>query len=259
MSKRVLWFVCACVVGWSAPGAADAGWVVEWKNTAVKKEGRGEPNKSTAYISGDKQRIDQDHVSTIYDYRKGTFTLLNPARKFFWSGTMKDYVAKSYARRGKAIQQRMGTKTGSTEVPVIDKKSLPELKIERMKEEKEIAGHTAHKYEVLVDGKVFQELWVAEGLDLTKDLDPERMTKYQQERARGFLGHAADYHNALYLSDAYLKLLRKGYTLQKNTYHIAGSFEQLATSIRETDVDSSRFETPEDYRRVRLSDIFKTD
>ncbi len=260
MSKCLRWAVCALAVA-VLPSTVQAGWVIEWEGTPIRKTGRQESLSSKSYIASDKRLVEQEHIQTIYDYGSGTFTLLNPKKKYIWSGTIEEYVTRSTERRNKALRKKFGgNKDKDASKPkAIDKESLPPVVIERKPEEKDIAGYTALRYDVLVDGQLFQEIWVAEGLNLESDLDPEKLVKYQQERSRGYIGASAAPHNALYHSKDYLDLLRKGFALQTTTYHLAGGYEQRAKSVRAADIDGARFKAPEDYRRVRLTDIFTPD
>ncbi len=258
---KSVWLSMSLVALVAMPPVAKAGWVIEWRSTPIRKDIRQDSSNSTAYIDDNKSRMEQEHLTSIYDYDKSTFTILNPKAKYFWSGSVEDYVKLSAKRRHEATNKHLGaaSKAGADPLPELDLESLPEITVELSGEAREIAGHQTTKYLVKLDNEIFQEFWVAPDVDLTADLDPEKLVEFQKKSSRGMIGAAAKPYNALYRSPAYLDLLRKGYALETKTNHIAGSFEQRARSIRETTVDPARFAVPEGYRRVRLEDVFKVE
>jgi hypothetical protein len=54
-------------------------------------------------------------------------------------------------------------------------------------------------------------------------------------------------------------LLEKGFVLRSITHHIAGGFERKAVELKQVEIPESDFAVPDDYRKVRLSDVFPTD
>jgi hypothetical protein len=256
MLKKV-WMGAALTALVAAPGVARAGWVIEWKSTPVRKEVRQDSQRSTAYIEDNKMKMEQERIVTVYDYDKQRFTVLNPSTRFFWSGSVDDYVLKSATRRQQQLAKSYGSKKSDDALPELDPDDLPEVTVELSGETKEIAGYQTTKYVVKINEELFQEMWVAPELDLTDDIDPKKYVEYQQKTSRGMIGASSKPFNAMYRSPAYLDLLRKGFALETSTNHIAGSFEQSARSVRKSSVDSSSFEAPKDYRRVRLDDVFK--
>lgn len=255
---KTVWMSAALMTLVAMPGAARAGWVIEWKSTPIRGDARQDSQRSTAYVEDNKMKMEQPHIVTVYDYDKQRFTVLNPATRFFWTGSLDDYVLKSATRRQQQLSKSYGSnKKDDDPLPKLDLEDLPEVTVELSGETKEIAGYQTTKYVVKINDELFQEVWVAPELDLTNDIDPEKYVKYQQKTSRGMIGASSKPFNAMYRSPAYLDLLRKGFALETLTNHIAGSFEQSARSVRKSSVDSSTFEAPEDYRRVRLDDVFK--
>ncbi len=237
----------------SAPLAAQAGWISEWRNIPAT----GSEQLSTMKIEDGRVRVAQPETITLMDYKKGQFTLLNPISQYFWSGTVDQYVEEMSKNRNQAMAKRMRLEDKRDfKPPEVDVESLPAITIKPTGEKQTIAGHETAKYEVRSNAEPFQEIWVAEDLDLSKDLDLNRFLAYQQKLAGAMLGKSAPAYNALYRSEDYRKLLDKHFALKVITYHIAGSFERTAIEIREEAVPASEFKIPDHYRRVRLSDVF---
>lgn len=247
-------FLIACAV--SFPLAASAGWVIEWQNTAKRKDGEILTNESaTMYVSKNRVRVEQPTMVTIVDYDKNEYTILNPQGQLFWSGKVDEYIEEMVRSRVEAMRSRMGDKAGAYGRRKIDEASLPRIVIERTEDAQKIAERDTVKYTVKSNDELFQELWVAEGLAVSKDLDPKKVLAYEIKMGAAKLGKSADSSNALYRSADYRKLLEKGFVLRSVLWHIIGSYEQKALSARQADVEASRFEVPESYRRVRLGDV----
>jgi hypothetical protein len=242
-----------------APGVARAGWLVQWQETAIKNNGdRLDPQPSTVRISRGKVRIAQTATTSLLDYGKGTFAILNNGQGYFWSGTLDDYLSQMTKDRSQGLHQRLGPQADDMnfEQPKVDPSTLPPVAIEKTEEAATIAGHATTKYLVKVEGELLQELWLAEGLDVSRDLDVKRFLDFERKMSGAMLGASADAFNAVYRSDDYRKLLERGYILKSVTHHIAGSYERVATEIRQEEVPAAEFEVPDSYRRVRLSDVF---
>lgn len=257
--SRIAWFAFALIALVAAPSAAGAGWVIEWKNTPLQRSGPQSSETSTARIAGNKSRVEQSHLTTIYDYGRGTFTVMNPKLERFWTGSIDEYVRISVRRRNEALSASVGGKPADKldELPPLDEKELPQITIERSGEQREIAGYETVKYVVKVGEELFQEIWLAESLDLTADVNPQKFMEFQRRNSRGMIGGSAKPFNALYRSPEYMKLLKSGFALSTTTHHLAGGFEQTAKSIRQADVAPSEFAVPENYRRVQLNDVFE--
>ncbi len=257
MLKKLRWALALMSM---IPGIASAGWIIEWEHTPVRAGERLESKRAIAYIEDDKTRVEQDHITTVYDYDEGTFTLLNPTSRYYWSAGVDDYVKESVRNRDRNLRKKLGTESeDDEELPEVDLESLPEISVEATDEMRTIAGHQAFKHVVRVNEELFQEIWVANDLDLSGDLDPDKVVKFQARSSRGMIGNSSKPYNALYRSPAYLELLKKGYALRTLTHHIAGAFDRKARSVREADVEDSKFEVPAGYRKVSLQEVFKTE
>jgi hypothetical protein len=238
------------------PQAANAGWILQWTHVALNTRG-GEISSeaSTMYVAGGRVRTEQPKIVSITDYRTERLTFLDPARELFWSGTVDEYVSEMKRLRNAALNAQMGEEAGPGE-PMTDLTQLPKIEIRSSGETKEIASHQVSKHEIFAGGEPFQEVWVADGLNLSADLDPQRFLSLQLKMSGSMLGKSALAYNALYRDEQYKKLLRKGFALQLKTVHIAGSYERTATSVRDSTVPDEMFGVPEEYRRVRLEDVF---
>lgn len=250
-----------------SPALAHAGWVVQWDATATNQKGeRLTSQQTTQSIAGNRVRMDQPEVVTIVDYGQDRFTMMNPGKQYFWSGSMDDYVRDMTRARQAAMRERIGQATGQKAAEgqaqgeptprVIDPTKLPPVSITSTGTKEKIAGYEAEKYEVRVDGELFEELWVAP-IDMSADLSFDRFLAQQLKNSAAMQGKSADQYNALYHAPEYRRILEKATILKNVTHHVAGSFSRTATSVEQRDVPASAFAVPDSYRKVRLGDMFE--
>jgi hypothetical protein len=253
---RQVVMVLVCVSGGVAP--AGAGWVVEWQSTATRSTGeRMPPETATMHISAGRVRLAQPQSITVLDYNESQFTVMHPGQQFFWSGPLDDYLREMAQNRKENMRGRAGEKRAkSYGLAAIDESKLPRIVIKQTGTAQTIAGHATTPYRIESNGELFQELWLAEGLNLGGDLDPKKFLAYQRKLSGGMLGKSSGPYNALYRSEDYLKLTEKGFALRTVVHHGAGSFERLVTAIRKADIDPKEFAVPATFRRVRLADVF---
>jgi hypothetical protein len=241
-----------------SPAVAEAGWVVQLRNTVVKSNGeRQEPETATMYVSRGKVRTVQPSSITIIDYNKGRFTLLNPERDFFWSGTVDEYVQEVQRNRKNTAAQRFGGgPAAQLDATQVDDSKLPAITVRKLGPGGKIAGHETVKYQVESDGELFQELWVADDVNFSADLDQKKFFDYQQKTSGFRLGKAAASMRASYRSKELREIYEKGLVLQTITHHVAGKFERVTTEVQRSEIPEKDFEVPDHYRRVRLADVF---
>jgi hypothetical protein len=245
------------------PASAQAGWVSEWTDVAYKSNGdQVNSEQSSMSLASGHMRMEQPNVISVADYNSGRFTLMSPQRKAFWTGTPDEYVrevARSRAEGMSKVLADAGEKGHDKEKeftpPKVDPAKLPPISITKTAVTDKIAGYDTVKYEVRSDGDLFEEIWVAPTLNVSSDLDVDRFLAFQRKMSAGMLGKAAGSYNALYLNDEYRKLLQNAFVLKLVTHHAAGTYERTATSVHQADVAASKFEVPDAYRRVKLSDV----
>lgn len=260
------------------PVAAQAGWVITWNTTAVNSKGvRMATQEATQSISGNKVRMQQPDVVTITDYGKDQFTLINPNKKYFWTGAVSDYVREMTEHRKQSMGNRIaamgmsdkakekaaarGESKGKERAARKAKEDLERAKklpvsIVSTGQHEKVAGYDTEKFEVKVDGDLFQEIWLTNGLSVAADLDAAKFLAQQEKTGAAMMGKSAKQYNALYHDAQYRGMIERGFILRNVVHHLAGGFERVATSVKQEDVPASAFEVPDGYRRVRLSDLF---
>ena len=251
----------------AVPTAAPAGWLSQWANTATKSNGESiNSENSSMAVSAGQVRLEQPNVITLIDYNGGRVALVNPVQRVFWRGSVDDYVRELTKSRGDSLLGKFGAaeKTNSKlreaaakpkAVPTVDPAKLPAITITQAAGTERIAGYDTVKYEFRADGDLFQEVWIAPALNLSSDLDPTRYFAIQRTLGTAMTGKVGEQYNALYANEDYRKLLEKGFVLKMVNHHSGGSFERVATSIRQADVPANQFDVPASFRTVKLVDV----
>jgi hypothetical protein len=242
--------------------AARGGWIIELRNTAINNKGeRQAPEDATMYVADGKVRTVQPNSTTVIDYKAGNFTLINEKKRLFWSGTVDEYVREMGNSRKQAAYERYGSTNAAhmARDPNAEEKNVPKLVLRKIGDGGPIAGHETIKYQIESNGQLFQELWVASDVNTRSDLDPGQFLAVQQKLSGGMIGNAGKNYRAMWKNQDIRDLYAKGTVMQNVVRHVAGGFERKTTSVKEADVADSEFVVPDTYRRVRLSDVLKSD
>ena len=72
-------------------------------------------------------------------------------------------------------------RTTGLRAPPVDPKKLPPITIDKPSRRRR-SPDTREKYEIKVDGELFQEIWIAPDLSAASDLDPVPRLRTQDER-----------------------------------------------------------------------------
>jgi hypothetical protein len=211
-------------------------------------------------------RVEQPDTITLIDYNRGQFTLINPERQVYWSGTIDDYVRMVARNRGKALLAASGgdpsknprlkeRQPGQGPLPTVNVSKLPPVTITKTDVSEKIAGYDTIKYELRAGDTLFEEIWIAPTLNVSADLDPARYITVQRKLGMTMSGKPGEQYNALFANEEYRKLLENAFILKMVNHYGTGSFQRTATSMQKADVPTAQFAVPAAYRKVELGDV----
>jgi len=117
-----------------------------------------------------------------------------------------------------------------------------------------VAGWSTDKYEIYVDGKLYEEVWLVTDSSLVKDLTKVDFKVFQEFSScmADQPGGGWDPEN----SPEYVKLMKKGWEV-KSVSH--GDVEQVSSdtvSLEKKDIPGSEFQVPANYRKVTIKELF---
>ena len=227
---------------------AGAGWEIEQTSYSLRSSGKEiGRSSSTTFVSKERVRVNDEMTTTILDYDKDKITLLLPAKKMYWTGTIDEYIEAV-----RVADPKRRVRPGD-----MDSIPKPDIAVRETPITAEIAGKHSKKYVIDVDGRPFQEIWTAEPFGLAKDLEPKRYMAVQRKMAqtvRSSYGVALKYlgDDALYQNISY-----EEFPVRTHTYLGDAIIGTEVVRVAQTDVPDSDFAIPEGFSRVSLSALLE--
>jgi hypothetical protein len=204
----------------------------------------------------------------IFDFEKGVISFLVREHKVYWSGTPDEWLQgmeegqkqmeeaqlkRMTPEQREAYSQYMKQLNEEAEKPTPEEEI--EVEVKRTSEQATIAGHSARKYQVWVDGELKEELWVCAEIDPQGD-ETDRHKVEQFTKAMTALGKEDSYES----SPEYMKIatyMEQGYVLRSVTYDEQGTRKRVGetTRVENRDIPASEFNVPEGYKRLSTAEF----
>lgn len=219
-----------------------AGWLM------VEEDG------SQTMISEGKMKNFSEGWGTIMDGTSGEITLYSENSKLYFKGKIEEYCTETHAmveeslnsltpEMREMVEQMKTEKTGTGERKIsIDKRGNGE----------EIAGFKTTKYSIMVDGEIYEELWLAADAQLLKDYKPligllTELTKCTS---------SMDNEEFLSSHPGYLMLFEQGVIL-KSLKNEDGEtkIQTNVVELQKMDISSDEFEVPSGYKRAEFKEL----
>lgn len=253
---KTRWFlVPALLLAFSTQSAA--GWIF-YSNSAQEEQITRIQDNRLKFAA-------PDHVM-IYNVADNQIAFLNPDAKTYWEGAPETFAASArltpegiedmieenlaaappQQREAMAddLRRQMLSQTGGPPPTVA---VIPSETYET------IAGYRARKHEIHINGELRQEMWIADGIDVSPELDVDRYG----EMLRTF--HSALGHNieTAFSDPRVVALYKKGWPLRTVTYDEEGYPEKTEViKVAQKALAASEFAIPSDYRQLSSREIF---
>ncbi len=200
---------------------AQAGWVIE----QVATDPNGKQTTQVYYIQNNKIMI-ADQEKVIFDLETLEMTAIMAEQGMYmkFPADMMNMMGKAAPEWGETVEVR---KTSETET---------------------IAGYSTTKYQLLIDGELAHEIWLAEDLDLSAEVDMEQFLNMSMMRAG-----EASYQS----TPEYQDLFRQGYPLKQVHFQAGGKEIIEATKVEKQDIPDSQFEVPEGFREMKMQQMMQ--
>jgi hypothetical protein len=240
--------------------SSNAGWVITQRHSTDE----GLIQYETLTIQSNLVKISGLNGTFIFDIGKGTFVLANEQRKVFWEGRIDEFRSSYYAALKSIIEEltkdlpqdqkdlynTMLEETinmyAETKQPANDS-TKTEIKNTGLTEE--IAGYSSSGFEVYVNGKLREQLWISSAIPLKKDLDMREFASIIREIEPNVNGEYV-FEN----SESYLKLTESGFPMR--TIDDLGIMVEVI-KVEEQKIANSEFEMPADFKRAGLDEIIR--
>ena len=242
---------------------AFAGWVME------EVSSYGEEQKSTDinYVQQNKVKSVGSRT-TIINLEKGIFYFIIPEREIYWSGTPEEFrklmeeskkMMEEQQLKSMTPEQREAYKQYMKQREGEAKKVSPPQKVEVKKtsEKAKIAGYSGQKYQVWVDGKLKEELWICAEIMPRDEIDIKKLEQFFET-----MNEPDEDKDSYKSSPEYEKIatyMEKGYKLKNITYDEYGMEKSVreAVKIEKKNIPDSEFEVPKNYNKLNNEEFIR--
>lgn len=221
-------------------------------------EGQGE-SRSYTYIQANRLRYEDAGQVTIFDLNQGTMILLQPAHKRYWTGTPEDFArqVKSTVDAQLDVElkalpedERLALKDDARR-PALEAPAKMQVKVVRTDQVDTLAGHRARKHQIFVEGQLLEEVWIAEDLDVGKELDPDKYAKLLLQTRSDDSGD--------WEFDPQVRALRTKGLEMKSIRHAATGPEESGgvNKVEQKQLPDSTFQVPPGYTKATMAQILE--
>lgn len=219
---------------------ADAGWIML------------EQNGDKTLISNGRLKGASEGVSWIFNGPENEMVFIRDGQKIYWRGQADDYCAGSASM----IEQMMKAmpedqrKLMEQMTPKGNQSQGHKVTVEKDGAGGTIAGFKTMKYQVKVDGKLFEEVWLTTDASVMKEYKPliPMIQKFHACLGNPAMGFAPEN------SAEYQKLWETGFQL-KSVKHEYGNPEAETDVVKmeKTDIPVREFEVPTGYQQCSFA------
>lgn len=201
--------------------AAQAGWIIEQTMT----DPNGNQTTQVFYIQDNKMMI-ADQERMIFDLKTSEMTVIMEKQ-----GAYMKFPPEMMEMMGSQAEDWDGT-----------------VEVRKTSETATIAGYPTSKYQLVIDGELEHEIWLAEDLDMSSDMDVEQFLNMSAAK-----GGEASYES----SQEYQDLMRKGYPLRQVSFQEGGKIIMEATKVEKQDIPDSQFEIPDGFQEMNMQQMMQ--
>lgn len=206
------------------------GWLID-EEEIIKTPDTSVAFENKIYFDEEHVRVSGDRGTFIVDLKDSLIYLVNENEKIYTSLPLREWLSIV-----SQIESSMGQDTGG------------KVEIERTSLREKIAGYTATKYIVYVDGKPFEELWISPEFSLPElqkleDL-MERISPSETKLLRGRIREE-------------LQKIQKGWPLKTVTKSENESYTTVIKNIKKLELKGDMFRPPESYKEIAPDEFFR--
>ncbi len=270
--QSLAWSILS-ILGWTCQ--ASAGWVID-----QAEKGGGDTGKQQIMLQANQMKTvvlgpdGKPESAFIMDLNTETFTQVNYPEGSYMTANIQEYAQKMEGamkqatktmedamknmspEQRKAMERAMGSRMPKAGA---GPEACPERKLEIRKTDQQatIAGYPAVNYEVVVDGKTQTELWIAKGITVSKEVDPQKLERMMNEfsKAVPLCGSVLDRRAGASRDQAW-KLVSEGYPVR--TVDRGGSGTTVEVIKAESrSIAPLEFQPPANFTRKTLKETMK--
>ena len=250
-------------------GLTQAGWVMQQQTPG---------GQSTIYMQDNMMRAGGGEKGVIYNLKQGTVTVLDPGRKIYWTGRPQELRERMDQQMHQALDQRM--EQALQNMPPEQREQMrammaqrmgrgmgrgrgdgsgrrqPQVEVKQTNDTQTIAGYKARKYQVTVNGRPRQEMWMASAPGFSDELDMSKMMELVHSMRMGGPGPSPGF--SWRTSPAMLELMKKGMPMMIVDYGPAGPAPVMKViKVENKDLPASLFTPPAGFKQVDFNQMMR--
>lgn len=246
----------ACVTFFGPLSFVFAGWL------EVDQDG----NRS--YISDGKIKDvgSEEGTWTVFDSVSGELLMVDDERRVYTRAPVSEYCLSMQAAADQVLQQMSPEERavmeqmmgGLTKRPAEGKQ--PAVSVSSLGKGEDIAGFATERYQVKVDGKLHEELWLAPDAPVHQELNMEGLKRSQTEMSRCLQAgpFGARIGPSPEETPEYEAMARKGWAMRSIQYDAGEPRTRTEiVSLEKRDIPSAEFQPPADYRQVDVREFME--
>ena len=233
----------AVILVLAAAGAAHAGWVL------VDADG------NESLISKGRMRGSWDGGASILDAGSSKIVIIDDMRRTYASGTV-DELCDQITSSVEAMMGDMPEEQKEMVKRMMGNNKAPVVTIVKKGDGEKIGGMATRRYDVLADGELYEQLWIADEAALVDECKPVMLLMARFMRCMASanpMGGVSDPE----ATPEYAGIFEMGVVVRSVR---AGELEEgiapEEATIEKRDVPESAFKVPEGYSAISFADVF---
>ena len=256
MKGKICWAVSFMLL---LASQAFAGWVIQESVQGPN----GEKEIRTLFFQNNIIRINEADETSIFDLNDKIFYLLNPRQKVYCSGPpealqqgaekassqvfeeqLKELPAEQREAYRKAME-RLKRQSGQEAEP-----QKLEVEVKKAGATMTLAGFQAEQFQVMVNGEIVEDLWIAPAIRLQDEIDMDQsIAFFKALRGPGQQVIVEE-------SPQYIKLTKAGYAVKSLQHDPQGTLVAEVMRAQRARIADSEFKVPSDYRKLSVEQYF---
>jgi hypothetical protein len=207
---------------------------------------------TTTWFQGGKARVDGalEGLSVLVDVKSGEGWLVDTAFKRYAGGKITVLAEELRKAEGTQPESAVSEEAGQRGAAAGRAKPLV-VQVKDMGAGERLQGYETRRHQVLVDGELLEELWLAPKLEVAREIDLAAFVAALQKMLGGGAGLNQGYEE----NEEYRKLRGVGYPLRQVLYFVGEKSTLEVTSVTIQEFPASDFAVPKGFAKVGYVDL----
>jgi hypothetical protein len=265
---RIVMVVLGLLISmYGIPTGASAGWIIDEVEKENDTQGQVfiQANRVKSVMLGADQKPES---AFIIDLEAQTITEVNYEEQYYATGSFQEYsdIVRHLVEQGKqeTAQMMQEMQESLKSMPPEQRQAMeealrkdteagqecrePRFETRRTNQQATVAGHAAVRYDVLADGKLEWEYWIAKGITAWQELNPQKLERFVSIwKAMGGSCSFGPSGGALFVAEPWLQLLREGYPVR--IVAVDGSYKNEVVKAENRSIPGTEFQPPASFVR----------